>query len=458
MLSTAGGARSAALPHHALRRLTATPIQHVVVIIQENRSMDNLFNGYPNADTVTQGQAIPVDVNGTPIPGATPTTVPLVSTSLKVPWDIVHGLAEFNKSWDLGKNDGFSEAKTVCYQPPPGCMKPSPTTYPAYGFVPQSEVVPYWNMANQYVLADKFFQSNIDASFVAHQYLIAGWSNHAVNYQQGGSWGCDNSHLVPTITKNRTLGPYESACFGTLTPSSYPTLASELEAAGFDWRYYAVAAGQNGYFWSAFDAINAVRNGPEWTGGANQKVINPPTQVIADAQSGNLPVGVTWVAPSLTNSDHSSSVSGTGPSWVASIVNAIGGNTALWNTTAIFILWDDSGGWYDHVPPKKLDYDGLGFRVPLLVISPYALQGRVAHTQYEFGSILKFVENNWGLAPLAPSNCCYGKLGSDTRAKNLGLDVFNFSQSPRPFSPFTSPLRPSYFLHQVQTSEPVDTQ
>jgi phospholipase C len=441
---------------HGVRHLTATPIQHIVVIVQENRSFDNLFNGYPQANTVTSGQAIPVDANGKPIPNATPTTIPLAQTSLRSPWDVVHGLSQFDKSYDQARNDGFSEESTVCYVGPPACTKPSPTTYPAYAFVPQSETGPYWRMASQYVLADNMFESNIDASFVAHQYLIAGWSNHAVNYQQGGSWGCDNASPVPTLTQNRKLGPGESACFGSPDPSSYPTLASELEAAGFDWRYYAPGRGVSGYFWSAFDAIDAVRNGPEWTGRSSQKVISPPAQVIRDAANGNLPVGVTWVTPILQNSDHASSGTAHGPSWVANVVNAIGGNAALWNTTAIFVVWDDWGGWYDHVAPVQLDYDGLGLRVPMLVISPYALQGNVAHTPYEFGSILKFAEDNFGVGRLAPANCCYGGPGSDTRANTLGSDVFNFSQPPRSFVPIQAPLKPEYFLHQTQSDAPID--
>ena len=152
----------------------------------------------------------------------------------------------------------------------------------------------------------------------------------------------------------------------------------------FDWRYYTVAetyGGPTGYYWSAFDAINAVRNGPEWTTGSTPKVISSPgpQEVLTDAAAGNIPVGVTWVTPWLAWSDHASSGAAKGPTWVANVVNAIGENTALWDTSAIFVVWDDWGGWYDHVPPKWLDYDGLGFRVPMLVISPYAKQGYVTH-------------------------------------------------------------------------------
>jgi phospholipase C len=467
LVPSSGAGRSSTFDAGARRRHrgTATPIQHVFIIIQENRSFDNLFNGYPGANTVTSGMAIPVGSNFSPIPGATPMTVALQPTSLGTSspsgsqpdcWDIRHGLGQFNKAYDKGKNDGFSEQPTVSYSK--GCMPAPASQYPQYAFVPPVETQPYWNMAQNYVLADNMFASNIDASFVAHQYLIAGWADHSVNFQANGkyySWGCDNPLKVPTVTKTRTLGAYQSACF------NYGTLASALEGKGYDWRYYTVAqsyGGPTGYYWSAFDAINSVRNGPEWVGGADAKVINPPNAVATDAASGNIVTGVTWVTPWIANSDHASSWSTSGPDWVASVVNAIGSNTALWNTSAIFVVWDDWGGWYDHVPPQWLDYDGLGFRVPMLVISPYAKQGYVTHVPYEFGSVLKFVENNFGLGPVTPSNCCYGKPGSDVRANDPTSDVFNFSATPRPFVTIPSLRKKDFFSHQVPDYRPADNE
>jgi phospholipase C len=133
-----------------------------------------------------------------------------------------------------------------------------------------------------------------------------------------------------------------------------------------------------------------------------------------------------YVAPNLVNSDHPLCGACTGPRWVASVVDAVG-HSPFWSTTAIFVLWDDWGGFYDHVAPPLLDRDGLGIRVPLIAISAYARKGKVAHTQYEFGSVLKFAETVFGLPALA---------ASDARAANFGSDVFNFSQPPRPFSPF----------------------
>jgi phospholipase C len=404
------GARAAA--HRAHPNGALGTIQHVVVIIQENRSFDNLFNGYPGANTSPTG----VTKSGQ--------TVPLTQISLTVPYDIVHGVQQFNAAWDSGKNDGFDQETIRIfksgYTPPPN---------PQYGIVPQTEAQAYWNMANQYVLADDMFASNIDGSFPAHQYLISGWGYNSANVPVLTPWGCDSpsNNTIGVLSTHRRILSHMFPCFPNSSgPSTYPTLADQLDAKSISWKYYAPAYALNasGYIWSAFDEVSAIRNGPDWAA----HVISPPSTIISDAQAGQLPA-MSWVAPDLKNSDHSSSQSATGPAWVASIVDAIGQGPD-WNTTAIFVLWDDWGGWYDHVAPPQVDLDGLGFRVPLMVISPYAKQGYVSHVQYEFGSVLKFAEEVLSLNAMARS---------DKRANALDADCFDFTQSPRPFLPFATP-------------------
>ena len=156
---------------------------------------------------------------------------------------------------------------------------------------------------------------------------------------------------------------------------------------------------------------------------------------------------MTWVTPTCANSDHSSCYSTTGPDWVAAVVNAIG-ESPFWTNTVIFVMWDEWGGWYDHVKPPYVDYDGLGFRVPLLVISPYAKRGYVSHVQYEHGSLLKFVEDRFGLARLA---------ATDARANSLEKDCFDFSQPPRLFQPIPTNMRPADFEREPN-QRPPDTQ
>ncbi|MBV8116771.1 MAG: hypothetical protein JOZ01_02270, partial [Candidatus Eremiobacteraeota bacterium] len=226
---------------------------------------------------------------------------------------------------------------------------------------------------------------------------------------------------------------------GSVVPCWNPlTLGDELDRKGLSWAYYAFSARGNGIF-SAYQAIKHIYKGPDW-----KKNITPPAQFLTDVSSGNLR-NVSWVTPLGTNSDRAGSGTDTGPSWVASIVNAVG-ESKYWNSSAIFIFWDDFGGWYDPEAPAHVDYDGLGFRVPLLIVSPYAEQGHVSHVHYEHGSILKFVEDQFGLAPLGVS---------DKRANSPGLDCFDFGQAPRKFVKITAPYSRDYFLRQPIDERPL---
>jgi phospholipase C len=224
-----------------------------------------------------------------------------------------------------------------------------------------------------------------------------------------------------------------------------------LDAQKVSWRYYTPAACCGGALWNAFDMVAPVRYGPEWT----TNIVTPPTKLFSDITSGTL-ARVSWVIPDGTNSDHPSrALKDDGPSWVASVVNAIG-ESKYWDSTAIVIVWDDWGGFYDKAkPPQPFDHwGGLGFRVPMLIVSPYAREtvpskpGYISHTQYEFASILRFIEDIWNL----------GRLGTtDTRAKSI-IDSFDFSQSPRTFQPIQSPLSRDYFEHEPPSNEPVDSE
>ena len=171
----------------------------------------------------------------------------------------------------------------------------------------------------------------------------------------------------------------------------------------------------------------------------------PKKKFFRDVSAGRL-ASVSWVIPDGVNSDHSGFAKhDEGPSWVAQVVNAVG-ESKYWNSTAIVILWDDWGGWYDHVPPPQLDYTGLGFRVPMLVVSPWARHGVVSHTQYEFGSVIKFVEDVWSLPSLGTS---------DVRATSIE-DVFDFTQTPSKFTPITAKYPKLFFEHQAPSNEPPD--
>lgn len=397
---------------------TTTPIKHVVFIIQENRSFNNLFMGYPGALTASFGS----DSHGHKI-SVTPRT-------LKSIWDPGHNADDFFVACDgQGKLPG-AKCKMDGWDLEPGEYH-APKDL-AYSHVPKSEIAPYWTIARQYVLADHMFASNLDGSFVAHQYLVAAFAGHTVNYPYG-PWGCEGGSVdtVPTLTKDRKLGKPVPACF------SYPTLANELDATKLSWRFYSDTLQGLGGLWSSYQADENIYNGRDW----KLDVVNPPSKFLGDVKKGNL-ASITWITPVWKASDHPGSGDATqGPAWIASLVNAIG-ESKFWDSTAIFIIWDDWGGWFDPVKPPYKDYDGLGFRVALLVVSPYAKRGSVTHTQYETASVLRFIENNFGLEQLSTS---------DARAKDPASDsaTFDFAQKPRTFKGIAGG-RPEAFWRQLE--------
>ncbi len=405
-------------------------IHHVVIIIQENRSVDNLFQGLPGADTQSYG----FNLRGEKIT--------LMPVPLEAPWDFLHDSKSFfeacnghgaypgtdcamdgfdNEYWDCGKSG----------------HPPCPNANPPYSYVPRYETKPYFFIGQHYVFADEMFPSNFDSgSFVSHQYIIAAQASSTVNYPIG-PWGCEGGagSMIPTVTKQRTIGKNVEPCFNNVT------LGDELDTAGVSWRYYTSTVNGAGGEWSAYQAIKHIYDGPDW----RKNVITPQTQFFNDVSSGVLPA-VSWITPTCQNSDHPNCRSNTGPDWVASLVNAIG-ESQYWDSTAVFVFWDDYGGWYDHVPPQMVDYDGLGIRVPLLIVSAYAKKGCVSHVRYEHGSILKFVEDQWGLPRLS---------ASDARSNSIEANCFDFSQAPRPFAAIPSSHGKQYFLRQPLDTRPPD--
>ena len=238
------------------------PIQHVVIVLQENRSFNYLFKGYPGATTASYGSANGVQVK-------------LKAIALAAGYDINHQAEDMFNACDgspPGQNckmDGFAEEYAV------GTHR----NYPQYGYAPSSDVALYWDMAKQYALADRMFASNLDASFVSHQYIIAGQSAGEVDLPTGG-WGCGNgpSDTVGTITANRTFGPSQSPC------QDYRTLGDELDGAALPWRFYAAPTSDEGYIWSAYQAVNHIFTGSDWT----KNVITPPAQFLTDVSAGTL--------------------------------------------------------------------------------------------------------------------------------------------------------------------------
>ena len=416
------GARSA-LPYMqsatALRSLNSTgagKIAHVVYIVQENRSFDNLFQGYPHADTVASGE----DSNGD--------TIALTPESLADDYTIDHSAqAMFDACHGTGKLPG-TDCRMDGFNLEHSFGGPA---HAEYVYVPHKESKPYFDMAHEWVLADKMFASQIDESFVAHQYVIAAQAEWSVNLPFL-TWGCAGGRgdVVPTITKSRTIGSTRRPCY------DYQTLGDELDKAGLTWRFYASRYGResgDGGDWSAYQAVEHIRFGPDW----KKDVISPNWNFITDVRNGKL-ANFTWITPVCDDSDHVGCGGGYGPSWVSALVNTVG-KSKFWDSTVIFVQWDDWGGLYDHVPPPYKDRDSLGFRVPLLAISPYAKKNYVSHVQYETASVLRFAEDLYGLGRLA---------AADRRANSPADDCFDFKQSPRPFVKIAAPLPPKFFMRQ----------
>jgi phospholipase C len=423
---TPGGAAASAAGPSFAGRAAESPIAHVVVVIQENRSFNNLFATFPGADGTTVGKS-------------SGGTIAVAKTNLIVKEDLSHDFLVYRTSRDGGKMDGFNLLHF-----PNGSPEGS---YP-YRYVDPAQIQPYWTMAKEYVLAEHMFTTQGSGSFTAHQDLIAGGTvvrpNEAiVDFPTGSDnvWGCDAA--PGTVTSLITQGNHFRPDVGPFPCFTYPTLRNLLDAKRISWRYYAprICCTIFGRTLTAFDAIRAVRYGPEW----KTNISSPQTNIFQDISSGRL-ANVSWLIPDLNDSDHPGTRFDTGPSWVADVVNAIG-ESSYWNSTAVVILWDDWGGFYDGLDPPQFGYGGLGFRVPAIVVSPYAKAHYISKTQYEFGSILKFIEKNWHL----------GRLGtSDKRARGIE-DCFDFDQKPRPFSPIPVKYSRSYFLNERPSNLPVDT-
>jgi phospholipase C len=363
-------------------------IQQVVFIVKENRTFDNYFGTFPGANgatsgTISTGQVIPI--------GHTPDVMP---RDLGHDWNAAHVVVDGGKmdKFDLGNGNLNGD-------------------YLAYSQYSQPDLPNYWTYATTFALGDNMFSSLNGPSFPNHLYTVGAQSGGAINNPvntNGLEWGCDPDETgtvqVMDSTGNISNQP---PCF------DFQTLADSLLAANVSWGYYAPTKGQPGYIWSALDAVKHVRLTSMWT----QNVF-PTARFVTDALNGNLPA-VSWLVADFPYSEHPPFSACQGENWTVQQINAIM-QGPQWNSTAVFITWDDYGGFYDHVPPPNLDNFGYGPRVPLLIISPYAKGGYVSHTQYEFSSLLRFVELRFGLQPLTSRDSGAGDM----------TDSFNFSQAP----------------------------
>jgi len=380
----------------ALAQGNMNQIKHIVFLVRENRSFDHYFGLFPGADGASTGMLS----NGQ--------LISLGHATDATPQDICHTLPCAELSIDAGKLDGFDLLI--------GGNKYN--EFISYTQMHQEDIPNYWQYAQHFVLGDHMFSSAHTDSFPNHLYTVGATADGVINIpgpppsnatEKSNSWGCDApaDFTVQQVDAEDNIDAV-FPCF------DFPVLPQNLTNIGVTWKYYAVPADTLGYNFSTLDSIDYIRNGPLWSSNVVED-----TTFINDARTGNLPQ-VAWLTTGRRMTEHPPQSVCSGENWTVNAMNAIMQGPD-WNSTAVFIMWDDFGGFYDHVPPPPAeDQYGLGERVPFLIISPYAKPGYISSTQYEAASILKFVEERFGLPPLTARDA----------GANDTTDAFDFNQKP----------------------------
>jgi phospholipase C len=381
----------------------AYPIKHVIVVVKENHTFDNYFGTFPGAE-------------GTSVCTTSTGTIACPHAPDSTPRDLCHEHSCALADWDNGKMDGWDTGDT------------SNTGHDQldYSQYVEADIPSYWAYARTFTLGDHFFANVLGPSFPGHSFVLAaqaGWSTGNPNTQISHPyWGCDQdpSTLVDVLDHGTCTAKQVFPCF------KIPSVPDILPA-GVDWKFY----GSNFYIfpevWSMFDGIDSIRNGPGWSN------VVTADKFDSDVKAGTLPA-VTWLVNQDLNDEHPK-VGGicAGENWTVDRLNLIM-QSDYWKDTAILFTMDDFGGWYDHVPPpRQYGCDaahpyGLGFRLPIIVISPYARPGFIFKEVAEQASIPRFIEKIFGatqtLSDLDPA-------AQDGQANDL-LGAFDFTQTPLP--------------------------
>ncbi len=454
---------AACLASHAV--LAAPPaFKHIVIVIQENRTPDNLFGSNPNFEPGVDIARFGIDSGGQQIPL---TPVPLAGC-----YDISHK----HEAFEAALTQGFDQERIR----PGKCRVPA---NPQFKFVDNANgtVQPYFDLASQYGFANRMFQTNQGPSFPAHQFLFGGTSapssdtplfaseNTGPKDSAGCAAGANQVVALIDATGSETANAPIYPCF------RHRTLGDVLDAASppLSWRYYGMNAQS---IWTAPDALDHICDpatvrgrlrcgGPIWRA---HVVPDKPAQVLSDISACSL-AAVSWVTPTSDDSDHPKLNKGRGPQWVASIVNAIGSQACpgekYWTDTAILVTWDDWGGWYDHVSPFDIVKPPAwgagytyGFRVPLLVVSAYTPAGTVSNGILDFGSVLLFVEQTFGLGFIGAGTGTYTRYADYQAAgssRGRLADFFSLA-APRAFVPIATRLSALDFIAEPRSNIPPD--
>jgi phospholipase C len=397
---------------------TSSVIQHIVFIVKENRSFDEMFGQFPGANGTSTGLL------------STGQTITLGHTPDSTPYDICHDWTCTIAMMDYGKMDHFDADPTCPQNNVLMCMTQHT----------QADIPNYFTLATDFTLGDNMFSSLTATSFPNHLYTIAAQSGGVISQGTANAAhdvACESSEgstaqMIDTYGNITNQFP----CF------DFETLGDLLSAKDITWTDYGPAKN----VFNAYLAINhIVNNATVWN--AHSKA---DTEFVTDAAAGNLPA-VSWLTTN-NGSEHPTFSTCFGENWTISQLNAIMNNPTLWASTAIFVTWDDFGGFYDHVTPPKEDTWGLGPRVPLLIISPYALAHNITHTQYEASSVLKFIEERFNLGSLNERD--------SLPTTNDLMKEFNFNQTPLPATPLNQQTCPysdttaTFPAQRLNTSSP----
>jgi phospholipase C len=427
----------AAAPASAARRSRGIhTIRHVIVIMQENRSFDSYFGTFPGADGIPMHHGVPTVC--LPDPLRHRCWRPYHDHN-DVNFGGPHDQGAFTTDYDNGKMDGFVRAREDCQNSadPKDCF--ALLSVDMMGYHNQQEIPNYWAYAKHFVLQDHMFESNASWSLPAHLYLVSEWS--ALCTVPGIAASCSSNIEDPGLPTDFGPAPH--------VPPNYAwtDLTYLLHAHGVSWGYYLKEGPEpdceTGQMFCLF------RDQDPRTPGIWNPLPNF-TDVQQDHQLGNIQdtsafynavrsdhlPAVSWVIPSGIVSEHPTSKITAGQTYVTNLINAIG-RSKEWKSTAVFLTWDDWGGFYDHVAPPKIDINGYGFRVPALVISPYAKRHMIDHQQLSFDAFAKFIEDDFlGAQRLNPRTDGRPDPRPSVRENAPGLgDLrrdFNFSQKPRP--------------------------
>ena len=419
-------------------------IRHVVIIMQENRSFDSYFGTYPGADGIPRLHGMPSVCVPDPLRHR---CVRPFHDAHDLDYGGPHEQSAYNTDYDHGLMDGFVRARESCANvvDPKDCI--AKLTLDMMGYHDQREIPNYWNYARRFVLQDHMFEPDASWSLPAHLFLVSEWSARCMKV--GDPFSCASNIEAPGLPTDLGPAPHVDPNY------AWTDLTYLLHRRNVSWGYYVKKGpepdcetgevfctfrdqdSRTPGIWNPLPSFTTVRQDHQLGN------VRDTSAFLHAAARGHLP-SVSWVIPSGAVSEHPTSSIRAGQAYVTNLINTIG-HGRDWKSTAIFLTWDDWGGFYDHVPPPVVDLNGYGFRVPGLVISPYAKRGYIDHQQLSFDAFAKFIEDDFlGGQRLNPKTDGRPDPRPTVRENAPGLgDLtrdFNFSQAPQ--RPLILPAHP----------------